>query len=127
MNILIALTLLAASHRNPFQYVEPQVKVERRALSPPAKAPAPVEEPRRAESPPLHEDAPPKFPYQLIGRFGLVRDPIVAFVGNGQVITARIGDTIDDTFVVRGIGVESVDIGYVNRPETLRLQLDGSV
>jgi len=126
VNIIIALTLLAASHRNPFQYVEPPPvkatpKVIVQQAPPPPVIVQPVVEVQPGPPPPPH------FPYELIGRFGLVRDPIVAFVGNGQVITVQIGDTIDDTFVVRSIGIESVEIGYVNRPETLRLQLDGSV
>lgn len=127
MNIVIALTLLAASHRNPFQYVEPPpVKVKPVVVQQAAPPPVVVQPPVGLEVP-TTIPAPPKFPYHLIGRFGHMRDPIAAFAGNGQVVTVRIGDTIDDTFVVRGIGIESVEIGYVNRPETLRLQLDGSV
>jgi hypothetical protein len=125
VNIIIALTIIAASHRNPFQYVEPAPKPAPKIVQQTAPPPVIVQAPVVVEVPTI--PAPPKFPYQLIGRFGRVRDPIVAFVGNGQVITVRVGDTIDDMFVVRTIGVESVEIGYVNRPETLRLQLDGSV
>jgi hypothetical protein len=124
--LIAALVLAAISHRNPFQYVEPpkpkpKAVVERPAVSPPEP------EPRRAESPPLHVEAPPppEFPYHLIGRFGRTGDPIAAFSGKGQVITVQNGDTIDDTFVVRSIGADFVEIGYVTRSETLRVQLDG--
>jgi len=125
VSLIAAVVLAAAVRRNPFQFVEkPKVPVERRALSPPAKV---QEEPRRAESPPLHRDeGPPPLPefgYQLIGRFGRADDPIAAFVGKGQVLTVQNGDTIEDTFVIRQIGVDSVEIAIVNRPETLTIRL----
>ena len=70
---------------------------------------------------------PPAFPYQLIGRFGRMEDPIAAFSGKGQVITVQRGDTIDGTFVVVSIGANFVEIGFVNRTEIQRVVLDGSV
>jgi hypothetical protein len=124
VSLIAAVVLAAVVHRNPFQFVEPKVPVERRALSPPAKV---QEEPRRAESPPLHRDEGPpplpEFAYQLIGRFGRADDPIAALVGKGQVLTVQNGDTIEDTFVVRRIGVDSVEIAIVNRLETLTIRL----
>ena len=127
MKILIALALLAAPHRNPFQYVEPpkpKPKAERKATPPPVV----VETPQVIVYPttPLPEP-PPAFPYQLIGRFGRAEDPIAAFSGKGQVITVQRGDTIDGTFVVVSIGASFVEIGFVNRTEIQRVVLDGSV
>jgi|SRR6185503_14574706 len=130
-HLIAVIVLVAASTRNPFQYVEapkPKPKpvkkaVERRPLRPPVSEPVtPPAAEAAAAPPPL-----PEFPYHLIGRFGRNDDPIVAFSGKGQVITVRTGDTIEDTFIIRRIGLESVEIGFVNRTETLRLQLDGSV
>ena len=126
MKTVIAIALvLAASHRNPFQYVEPprpKPKVVKQVVQPPAPAVVETPAPVIVETPP-----PPEFSYQLIGVFGRRHEPIAAFVGKGQVITVQNGDTIDDTFVVHRIGINSVEIGYVNRVETLRVQLDGSV
>ncbi|HJQ38255.1 MAG TPA: hypothetical protein VKB93_14050 [Thermoanaerobaculia bacterium] len=127
MSLIAAIVLVAASQRNPFQFVEPPpAKPKDRgaaAFRPPENAGG-----LKPAAPSVVETAPvipppPAFPYQLIGRFGRGENLIVAFSGKGQVITAQVGDTIEDTFVIRGIGVDSVEIGYVNRPETVRLQL----
>ena len=114
--------------RNPFQYVEPppvNVEVERRPLRPPVTAPevaapqAPA--PEAGAAPPQ----PPRFPYHLIGLFGRVDNPIAAFVADDRVITVQLGDTIDGEFVIRRIGIEGVEIGFVHHPSTQRVQLDG--
>lgn len=67
----------------------------------------------------------PRFDYRYIGRFGTAHDPIAAFVRDGDVITVRRGDTIDGRFVVKAIGANDVEIGFVNQEATLRLSLDG--
>ncbi len=123
MSLIAAVVLAAVTRRNPFQFVEkPKVPapVERRPLrapEPPVEVkPQPAAE--AAAAPPL-----PEFGYQLIGRFGRADDPIAAFVGKGQVLTVQNGDTIEDMFVVRRIGVDSVEIAIVNRTETLTIRL----
>ncbi|HEY3051818.1 MAG TPA: thrombospondin type 3 repeat-containing protein [Thermoanaerobaculia bacterium] len=75
--------------------------------SPPAVAPPP---------PPPPKPVPPPFPYKYIGTFGSASNPIATFAGNGEIVNARIGDVIDGKFVLRGIGIESVEIGFVGFP-----------
>jgi hypothetical protein len=71
------------------------------------------------------EPAPPTFPYHFIGRFGHDDDPIAALVSEDRVIIAQAGDTIDGEFIVRSVGLRSIEIGFVSHPSTIRLQLDG--
>jgi hypothetical protein len=59
---------------------------------------------------------PPAFDYKYIGRFGPEANPIAAFARNGEIVNARRGETIDGRFLVRTIGVESVDIAFVAFP-----------
>jgi hypothetical protein len=123
VSLIAAIVLVAASHRNPFQFVEAPPappKIVKKEAPPPE--PVVIAPPVIVETKPVIPP-PPAFPYQLIGRFGRGENLIVAFSGKGQVITAQLGDTIEDTFVIRRIGIDSVEIGYVNRPETVRLQL----
>ena len=95
-----------ASKRDAFGYVEPPP-------APVAVVPAPPAEP---EAPPLivaaqpAEEPPPRLEYRYIGRFGRERDPIVAFAGNGEVLTVRPGDRVGDRFILRSIGLESVEV-----------------
>ena len=57
-------------------------------------------------------DVPPAkpFPYRFIGRFGPDRNPVAAFVRDGEVVTVRAGDRIGEGFVLRSIGIESVEV-----------------
>jgi hypothetical protein len=56
------------------------------------------------------EPAVAPFPWRYIGRFGREDNPVAAFVRDGDVKTVRIGDRIDAQYVLRGIGIESVDV-----------------
>ena len=53
---------------------------------------------------------------KYIGTFGPANNPIATFNGNGEIVNVRIGETIDGKFVLRSIGIESVEIGYVGFP-----------
>ena len=59
---------------------------------------------------------PQQFTYKYIGTFGSAASPIATFSGNGQIINIHVGETIDGKFVLRSIGIESADIGYVGFP-----------
>jgi hypothetical protein len=101
------------SERNLFAYKEPPppppppppkpVVVQPPIVAPPSDAPPPA-------------PVPPTFPYKYIGTFGRPDDPIATFSGNGQLVNVRIGETIDGKFILRSIGIESVEIGYVGFP-----------
>ena len=79
--------------------------------APPVAAPAPppvIVEPVVA---PLVEERPrARFTHRYIGRFGTDRQPIAAFVRDGEVVTVRAGERIDERFILREIGIESVQV-----------------
>jgi hypothetical protein len=62
---------------------------------------------------------PPPFDREYIGHFGPIDLQIVAFRKSGaspelsEVEVVRVGDVIDDIFIVRDVGLESVEIGFV--------------
>ena len=66
--------------------------------------------------PPPPAPVPEKFTYKYIGTFGTAANPIATFNGNGQIVNVRVGETIDGKFILRSIGIESVEIGYVGFP-----------
>ena len=68
--------------------------------------------------PPPPEPVPPTFDYKYVGTFGSAKNPIATFTRNGEIVNARAGDTIDNKFILRSIGIESVEIGYVGFPPT---------
>jgi hypothetical protein len=59
---------------------------------------------------------PPPFPYKYIGTFGPQNSPIATFSNNGEIVNVRVGETFDGKFVLRTIGIESAEIGYVGFP-----------
>jgi hypothetical protein len=71
--------------------------------------------------PVAHNDVPtpPAFPWHCIGRFGPDNAPFVALTNDAhEVVNARAGETVGGQFIVRSIGVESVEIGFVGFPAT---------
>jgi hypothetical protein len=70
----------------------------------------------KANPPAPPAPVPPQFAFKYIGTFGPVNNPIATFNGNGEIINVRVGETIDGKFVLRSIGIESVEIGYVGFP-----------
>ena len=95
-------------NRNLFAYREP------------AAAPAFLvgEEPRRvvAVAPPAVAvietpgEPQPQFPYRFIGTFGTRERRLAAFSRDGEVIAVRAGAKIGSDFVLRSIGLESVEV-----------------
>ena len=61
---------------------------------------------------PQQPEAPPRvrFTHRYIGRFGPEHRPIAAFSRNGEIVTVRVGERIDDQFVLRSIGIESAEV-----------------
>ena len=66
--------------------------------------------------PPPPKPVPPAFNYRYIGTFGRPDAPIATFTRDGEIVNARIGDVIDGKFILRSIGLESVEIGFVGFP-----------
>ena len=63
--------------------------------------------------PPPPKPVPPTFDFKYIGTFGGAANPIATFARNGEIVNVHAGDTIDGKFILRSIGIESVEIGYV--------------
>jgi hypothetical protein len=70
----------------------------------------------RLHPPPPPKPVPPQFTMKYIGTFGPANNPIATFNGNGEIVNVRVGETIDGKFILRSIGIESVEIGYVGFP-----------
>ena len=73
--------------------------------------------------PPPPEPVPPPFTYKYIGTFGTPSNPIATFTGEGELINARIGDVIAGKFILRSIGIESVEIGFTGFPVDKRQRI----
>ena len=104
------------SERNLFAYREPPPPPPRpqpRVI--PMPPPAPVV-PVPVEPQPPPQPVPPQFTYHYIGTFGTAGNPIATFSGNGNIVNVRTGETIEGKFILRSIGIESVEIGYVGFP-----------
>lgn len=76
-----------------------------------------------AHPPPPPAPVPPQFTYKYIGTFGAVSNPIATFSGNGQIINVRVNETFAGKFILRSIGIESVEIGYVGFPADLKTRV----
>jgi hypothetical protein len=75
--------------------------------------------------PPPPPPTPPQFTYKFIGTFGRPQNPIATFTRDGEIVNARVGDVIEGKFILRRIGIESAEIGFVNFPpaQTQRIPL----
>jgi hypothetical protein len=81
------------------------------------------QEQMRLHPPPPPAPVPPQFTMKYIGTFGPVNNPIATFNGNGEIVNVRVGETIDGKFVLRSIGIESVEIGYVGFPADVKTRV----
>lgn len=66
--------------------------------------------------PPPPPPTPPQFTYKFIGMFGRPQSPIATFARDGEIVNAKVGDVIEGKFVLRRIGLESAEIGFVGFP-----------
>ncbi len=73
--------------------------------------------------PPPPPPVPPPFNFKFIGMFGNPRNPIATFTREGEIVNARVGDVIDGKFILRGIGIESAEIGFVGFPQDVRQRI----
>ena len=66
--------------------------------------------------PPPPPPTPPNFDYQYVGTFGRPGNQLAVFRKDGEIVNVRLGETFAKRFILRNIGIESVDIGYVGFP-----------
>jgi len=73
--------------------------------------------------PPTPTPAPPEIGFKFIGTFGPKEHPIAVVQQGDQVLNVRTGDKLFGKFILRKVGYESIDVGFVGFPdsETRRL------
>ena len=109
--------------RDPFRFV---VRPKPKPAPPPPK-PDPAAARRAAEAqreqrrpPPRAQPPrprPPSIEFKYLGSFGLPGREIAVFSDGKEILNAFVGDVLQREFVVRSIGFESADIGFVNFPD----------
>lgn len=77
-------------------------------LPPPGPTPTPV---------------PPEVNFKFMGTFGPRDQPIAVLLQGDQLLNARAGDVVYDRFILRSIGYESVEIGFVGYPPSVTKRL----
>lgn len=89
---------------------------------PPTPTPAPPPPPAPGDPryvgplpppPPTPTPAPPAIPFKFIGTFGPRDRPIAVLVAGDRTVNARSGDVVFEKFILRRVGYESVDVGFV--------------
>lgn len=73
--------------------------------------------------PPPPPPVPPTFNFKFIGMFGPSASPIATFTRDGEIVNARAGEILDGKFILRSIGIESVEIGFVGFPQDVRQRI----
>jgi hypothetical protein len=73
--------------------------------------------------PPTPTPKPPEVTFKFLGSFGPKEHPIAVIQQGDEVFNARAGDTLFGKFVLRKVGYESIDVGFVGfaATETKRL------
>ncbi|MDX1501021.1 MAG: hypothetical protein R3325_01575 [Thermoanaerobaculia bacterium] len=103
--------------RDPFRF-----EVARRPPPPPPPRPAP----RPAQQRPVEQrpapaqpagPQPPPVDFTYLGSFGPDGGRIAVFTDRAEIYNARVGEVVKEKFVVRGIGYESADIGFLDFPK----------
>jgi hypothetical protein len=90
----------------PTPYPPPPPPGDTRFIGP-LPAPGPTPTPRPAAS-----------TFTFVGTFGPKGHPIAVILDGDKVYSARAGDVLFDKFVLRNVGYESIDIGFVGYAET---------
>ena len=75
--------------------------------------------------PPTPTPRPPEISFKFLGSFGPKDRPIAVVQQGDAVFNARAGDTLFGKFVLRKVGYESIDVGFVgfDPNETRRLPI----
>jgi hypothetical protein len=99
---------------------------------PPTPTPAPPPPPAPGSTafvgplpPPLPTPTPvpPEINFKFIGTFGPRDHPIAVLLMGDQLLNAHVGDVVFDRFILRNIGYESVDVGFVGYPPSATRRL----
>ena len=90
----------------PTPYPPPPPPGDARFIGP-LPAPGPTPTPR-----------PPEITFKFVGTFGPKGHPIAVIQEGDKVYNVRAGDILFDKFVLRNVGYESIDIGFVGYSET---------
>jgi hypothetical protein len=88
---------------------------------PPLPTPAPTLPPMVGPlppPPPTPTPAPPEPVFKLIGIFGPKDRPIATLQNGDDLILARDGEVVLGRWIVRKVGYESIDVGFVGFPPT---------
>lgn len=113
----------AGSEGNPFAFRPPPTPTPN-LTPPPTPVPRPTLPPRPTPTPRIAlgldgepKPPPPPFNREYIGYLGPKPVPVAAFRKGGadsaEIEVAAVGEVLDDIFIVRAIGLESVTIGFV--------------
>lgn len=102
--------------RDPFRFAP---KPQPAPPPPPPPRPQPTAPPTQRPAAPAKPPAPQPPPVQFVylGSFGLPGREIAVFSDGQEILNAFAGDVLKKEFVVRSIGFESADIGFVNFPD----------
>ena len=68
--------------------------------------------------PPPPPPQPPAVAFQFTGTFGNPKEPVAAVVEGDRLLLVRRGDVVDGKFIIRRVGYESLDVGFVGFPES---------
>ncbi len=109
--------------RNLFAFREAQ-PVRAAIVQVTATTPTPVpklaDPPRNEIAPAAQAPALPAFGYKFLGTFGPAASPFAVFANDGQVENVRAGERIGQSFTLRRIGIETVDVAHVSAPDEVR-------
>lgn len=64
--------------------------------------------------------SPPEFEYRFLGTFGPIAEQFAVFEKHGDVLNVRAGEPIDQSFTLRRIGIESVEVVHASAPSEVR-------
>ena len=68
--------------------------------------------------PPTPTPKPPEIAFKFLGTFGPKEHPIAVVQQGDQVMNVRTGDTLFGKFILKKVGYESIDVGFVGFPES---------
>ena len=110
----------SSARRNVFAYPAPAQVVALTRAQPVVQPPvaAVVTPPSGDVVVPLRQ--PFAFPYRYIGRFGPENGQLAAFVADGEATVVRTGEVLAGKFLVKAIGLDSVEVALLSAPEQSR-------